>query len=51
VVLSGAATTAQLASNLAGTRLTLTAPQLDRLTSLAEPAQDYWRHRAGLAWS
>ncbi|WP_405016751.1 aldo/keto reductase [Kitasatospora sp. NBC_00070] len=49
VVLSGAATTGQLASNL-------TAPALDpdrlaALAGLAEPAEAYWRTRAALPWA
>jgi aryl-alcohol dehydrogenase-like predicted oxidoreductase len=51
VALSGAATAAQLATNLDGTRLTLTPAQLERLGALAEPAERYWKHRADLPWS
>lgn len=51
IVLSGAATTGQLASNLDGTRLQLTPAQLERLSSLAEPGEAYWRHRASLPWT
>lgn len=50
IVLSGAATVGQLATNLGGARLTLTADQLSRLTALAEPADRYWQHRADLPW-
>jgi aryl-alcohol dehydrogenase-like predicted oxidoreductase len=51
VVLSGAATTPQLASNVRAAAVTLDAGQLARLSTLAEPAEGYWRHRAQLAWT
>ncbi|MEV0461241.1 aldo/keto reductase [Catellatospora methionotrophica] len=51
VVLSGAATTAQLASHLAASRVDLSADQLTRLATLAEPADHYWKHRATLPWT
>nr|WP_202239494.1 aldo/keto reductase [Streptomyces sp. SN-593] len=51
VVLSGAATAAQLASNLRAREVVLTADQLGALAELAEPPAAYWRHRAGLPWS
>ena len=51
VVLSGAATEAQLASNLRAATVTLTPAELDRLGSLAEPATDYWRARSALPWT
>jgi aryl-alcohol dehydrogenase-like predicted oxidoreductase len=51
LVLSGAATVAQLASNLAAAELRLTQDQLDRLAAMAEPAAEYWRHRSSLPWS
>lgn len=50
VVLSGAATTGQLASNLVAVRLELSDDQLARLSTLAEPADRYWKHRATLPW-
>ncbi|MEU8007562.1 aldo/keto reductase [Catellatospora sp. NPDC049111] len=50
VVLSGAATTAQLATNLAAARVRLSDGQLARLAALAEPAEHYWKHRATLPW-
>ncbi len=50
VVLSGAATTAQLASNLAATAVTLRPDHLARLRDVAEPAAQYWHHRSRLAW-
>jgi aryl-alcohol dehydrogenase-like predicted oxidoreductase len=45
-VLSGAAGTGQLASNLAAARL----GPVD-LPDLAEPPADYWKHRSALAWA
>ena len=51
VVLSGAATTAQLASNLRATAVTLRPDQLGFLADLAEPAGQYWQHRSRLAWT
>ncbi|BCJ74322.1 oxidoreductase [Catellatospora sp. IY07-71] len=51
VVLSGAATTPQLGTNLNGTRLELSPGQLDRLAALAEPAEAYWQQRAALPWT
>ncbi|WP_155373562.1 aldo/keto reductase [Catellatospora vulcania] len=51
IVLSGAATTDQLASNLAAAGLRLTEDQLSRLAALAEPADEYWKHRSTLHWS
>jgi len=45
VVLSGAATTAQLASNLRALSVT----QIPGVTP--EPPEDYWRTRSALAWS
>jgi aryl-alcohol dehydrogenase-like predicted oxidoreductase len=50
-VLSGAVTAGQLASNLHAEELTLEAGHLERLTTLAEPAADYWEHRSRLAWA
>ncbi len=46
VVLSGAAGTRQLASNLAA----LTVGSVD-LPDLAEPAPEYWKYRSALAWA
>jgi len=51
VVLSGASTTAMLASNLAALDITLDQSMLDRLSSLAEPPEDYWQTRAALPWN
>ncbi|MFJ8039466.1 aldo/keto reductase [Kitasatospora sp. NPDC096147] len=51
VVLSGAATSEQLASNLAAAELRLTAGQLAALAPLAEPAEEYWRTRSALPWA
>jgi aryl-alcohol dehydrogenase-like predicted oxidoreductase len=51
VVLSGAVTPAQLESNLAGLRVAFRADELEELTTLAEPADQYWQERATLTWS
>lgn len=51
VVLSGAATTGQLASNLKAAELALTADQAADLDGLAEQPPAYWAHRAALPWN
>ncbi|HMD44819.1 MAG TPA: aldo/keto reductase [Acidimicrobiales bacterium] len=52
VVLSGAVTEAQLASNLtAPSALELDADDLERLGALAEPPARYWEERSRLAWA
>jgi aryl-alcohol dehydrogenase-like predicted oxidoreductase len=51
VVLSGAVTKAQLDGNLAAADLVLTPDDRDRLATLAEPPDEYWRRRSGLTWS
>lgn len=51
VVLSGAATTAQLAANLRAATLTLEPGHLARLAEIAEPSEQYWQTRAGLPWT
>jgi len=51
VVLSGAATTAQLASHVAAPSLTLDTATLATLTALAESPTHYWQTRATLRWS
>ncbi|MEU4625154.1 aldo/keto reductase [Actinoplanes sp. NPDC023801] len=51
VVLSGAATSAQLASNLRAATVRLDAAEMDRLAGLAEPSEGYWRARAALPWT
>lgn len=51
VVLSGAATTAQLRSNLAAADLRLDEGQLTGLERSAETPETYWHHRAELRWS
>ncbi|XIE81246.1 aldo/keto reductase [Streptomyces sp. SBR177] len=51
VVLSGAATEEQLASNLTAARLSLDPADMAALDALAGEPGAYWRHRAGLAWS
>jgi aryl-alcohol dehydrogenase-like predicted oxidoreductase len=49
VVLSGAATVAELESNLAA--LELDPGPLERFEALREDSADYWRTRAGLPWN
>ncbi|MEE4546125.1 aldo/keto reductase [Streptomyces sp. V4-01] len=51
VVLSGAATTAQLASNLDAEAVRLTADQLAALAAPAEPPRAYWAHRSAMPWT
>ncbi|MEU6402814.1 aldo/keto reductase [Streptomyces sp. NPDC046985] len=50
VVLSGAATTGQLASNLHAAVVDLDDGQRDRLAALAEAPAAYWERRARLPW-
>ena len=50
VVLSGAATVNQLASNLHAAVVDLDDDQLARLAALAEEPQAYWERRGRLAW-
>jgi aryl-alcohol dehydrogenase-like predicted oxidoreductase len=50
VVLSGAATTVQLASNLHAAVVDLDEEQLARLTALAEEPGAYWARRGQLPW-
>ncbi|WP_073945672.1 aldo/keto reductase [Streptomyces kebangsaanensis] len=50
VVLSGAATLGQLASNLHAPAVDLDEDQLTRLDALAEDPQAYWRQRGRLPW-
>ncbi|MEU6252963.1 aldo/keto reductase [Streptomyces sp. NPDC047043] len=50
VVLSGAATINQLASNLHAAVVDLDEDQLTRLAALVEDPQAYWGTRAGLPW-
>jgi aryl-alcohol dehydrogenase-like predicted oxidoreductase len=51
VVLSGAVTAADVLSNLHAASATVDDERLESLSVLAEPAPDYWRHRASLPWS
>jgi aryl-alcohol dehydrogenase-like predicted oxidoreductase len=51
VMLSGAVTPEQLASNLDAAALNLTAEDLDQLRSVAETPERYWGARGALAWS
>lgn len=50
VVLSGAATAVQLASNLHAAVVDLGEEQVTRLSLLAEEPEAYWGHRAELPW-
>lgn len=51
IVLSGAATVDQLASNLDALDLQLTDDELDRLRPMSERPTQYWQRRDGLAWT
>jgi aryl-alcohol dehydrogenase-like predicted oxidoreductase len=50
VVLSGAVTEAQLASNMQSLRVSLGASDLAALGAIAEPAHQYWTRRSQLPW-
>ncbi len=51
VVLSGAATTAQLTSNLTAVDVEVAPDEAARLAALAEPPEAYWSTRSGLVWT
>jgi aryl-alcohol dehydrogenase-like predicted oxidoreductase len=51
VVLSGAVTRSQLASNLGALELSLTEEDRDRLGSIAEDPAVYWDRRSALPWT
>src|SRR5262245_36887035 len=51
MVLSGAATTGQLASHVAAASAPIPGDARDALAALAEPPERYWRTRAALPWS
>lgn len=51
VVLSGAATAAQLNSNLSALNLELSPDELQRLSVLEESPEAYWRTRGRLVWN
>ncbi|MEU8675731.1 aldo/keto reductase [Streptomyces sp. NPDC048560] len=51
VVLSGAATVAQLSGNLHAALVDLDEERRARLDALVEEPEAYWRHRASLPWS
>ncbi|MGW1177139.1 aldo/keto reductase [Kitasatospora sp. NPDC002543] len=51
IVLSGAATPDQLASNLAATTLRPTPADLTALATMPEPPEAYWHTRSNLPWS
>ncbi|QRP50000.1 aldo/keto reductase [Amycolatopsis sp. FDAARGOS 1241] len=46
----GPSSTHQLASNLDAARVSLTAEEIAELAGLAEPPEEYWRHRSHLGW-
>lgn len=50
VVLSGAVTVTQLASNLHAAVVDLDDDQLDRLSALTEDPRTYWERRGSLPW-
>ncbi|MDL4770606.1 MULTISPECIES: aldo/keto reductase [Thermomonosporaceae] len=50
-ILIGAASTAQLASNLEGATVLLTEPDLEELAALCLPPTRYWSDRAALPWT
>jgi aryl-alcohol dehydrogenase-like predicted oxidoreductase len=50
-VLSGAATSGALRSNVAAAGLALDADALAALDALAEPSERYWAARGELAWN
>ncbi|MER7410045.1 aldo/keto reductase [Streptomyces cacaoi] len=51
VVLSGAATVAELHANLLAAATDVDEPQRALLEGLVEESEAYWRHRSGLPWS
>ncbi|MFG7941050.1 MULTISPECIES: aldo/keto reductase [Streptomyces] len=51
VVLSGAATVAELHANLLAAATDVDEPQRALLEGLVEEPEAYWRHRSGLPWS
>jgi aryl-alcohol dehydrogenase-like predicted oxidoreductase len=51
VVLSGAATVEQLESNVGALAVELDSRTAERLASLAEPPEEYWKRRSGLVWN
>lgn len=50
-VLSGAAVEAHLSSNLAASRVNLSAESLEILQNLAQDPAAYWKEREGMAWN
>jgi aryl-alcohol dehydrogenase-like predicted oxidoreductase len=51
VVLSGAATVEELASNLSAIFLEIEPERIDRLNKIREDSVDYWSRRAALPWN
>jgi aryl-alcohol dehydrogenase-like predicted oxidoreductase len=50
VVLAGAVTVEQLRSNISALSVSLSSPELESLSALAEPPEVYWRKRSALPW-
>ncbi|MEV5751753.1 aldo/keto reductase [Actinoallomurus sp. NPDC052308] len=50
-VLTGAVSVPQLTSNLAAARVSLSPDARAALDALATPPEEYWNHRAALAWT
>ncbi|GAB3258044.1 aldo/keto reductase [Kineosporia babensis] len=50
-VLSGAVSAAQVESNLAAAQVKLNAVEVNRLTAMAQPPQEYWAQRSARAWT
>ncbi|MFN2488868.1 MAG: aldo/keto reductase [Actinomycetota bacterium] len=51
VVLSGAASGAQLQSNLTAFHVSLSEADLDEMSAQAEPPEEYWSKRSALPWN
>ncbi len=51
LVLSGAATAAQLQSNIAAVDVVWSVELQERLALFAEPPEDYWKKRGALSWN
>ena len=51
IVLSGAATTDQVESNISALRVRWDQEADESLSGLAEPAEEYWQRRSELAWN
>jgi aryl-alcohol dehydrogenase-like predicted oxidoreductase len=51
VVLSGAATSGQLISNVKAAQVHLSEEEVSTLKSMAEPSENYWQKRSQLVWN